>query len=205
MTWLMTALKRLVVIGALASASVTPAQAIEPAEAEALAEQIIAEMLEFIDSDIPLSEKVEEFRVLINARADMPAIARFSLGIAWREASEAEREAYLDVFDDYIATKYGRQFTRFDGQVMTVTGSLDAGRRGTVVLTEFDQNDGSEPVRVDWLFNDRSGSARIVDIVVEGVSLLSSERQEIAARLDEVGGDVNKLVDLLPELVQLEG
>ncbi|MEL6582348.1 MAG: ABC transporter substrate-binding protein [Pseudomonadota bacterium] len=205
MIWLMTHLKRLAVVFAFVGASLSPAQAIEPGEAEALAQEIISEMLVFIDSDRPLTEKIEEFRLLINVRADMPAIARFSLGIAWREASEAERDAYLDVFDDYIATKYGRQFTRFDGQVMTVTGSLDAGRRGTVVLTEFDQNDGSEPVRVDWLFNDRSGSARIVDIVVEGVSLLSSERQEIAARLDEVGGDIDRLVELLPELVQLEG
>jgi phospholipid transport system substrate-binding protein len=186
------------VFGLVTLVMAVPALAFDTEEAEQLTTEIIAEMLVFIESDMPLDGKIEEFRLLINDRADLPTIARFALGVAWREASEAQQAAYVDAFDDYIATKYGRQFTRFDGQVMQVISSFDAGRRGIVVTTEVDQRDGSEPVRVEWQFSDRSGSPRIVDIIVEGVSLLSSERQEIGSKLESFRGNLDRLIEALP-------
>lgn len=194
MIWL-----RQTILAAFLMVLAQPAFAFDTSKAEELTADIIAEMLIFIDSEMPLEAKIEAFRGMINERADMPTIARFSLGAAWREANDTQKADYLDVFDDYIAAKYGRQFTRFDGQTMVVKSSLDAGRRGIVVLTELDQRDGSEPIRIEWQYSDRSGAPRIVDIIVEGVSLLSSERQEIGARLDELRGNLDQLILTLPE------
>ena len=185
-----------------ASLVALPALAFDTDEAEALTAEIIEEMVGFIESDIPLESKIEQFRVLVNERSDLPTIARFSLGVAWREASESQQAAYLDAFDDYIALKYGRQFTRFDGHALEVVSSFDAGRRGIVVLTQFDQMDGSEPVRIEWQYSDRSGAPKIVDIIVEGVSLLSSERQEIGAKLESYRGDLDRLIEELPVAAQ---
>ncbi|MEL7214971.1 MAG: ABC transporter substrate-binding protein [Pseudomonadota bacterium] len=166
-----------------------------PPQAEALTETIVEEMLVFIDSDMSLEGKVSEFQKLLLKRADMPTIARFTLGVTWRTTSEAQQTAYKAAFDGYIANKYGRQFTRFDNQTIDIVSSFDAGRRGIVVMTEFDQKDGSEPIRVEWQYSDRSGSPKLVDLIVEGVSLLSSERQEIGAKLERYNGNVDRLIE----------
>ncbi|MGB0496945.1 MAG: MlaC/ttg2D family ABC transporter substrate-binding protein [Rubricella sp.] len=179
-----------------ATLALTPiaAPALTPDEAEALAQDVISEAINLAESDVPLAEKIDAFEGMMQSYADLNAIGRYALGVAWRSASQPQQQAYLDAFTDYLARKYGQQFRRFDGQTVNVIDAFDAGQRGIVVRSEVIDANEPEPIRVEWQFSDRSGQARLIDIIVEGISLLSTERQEIGARLDAVGGDIDRLI-----------
>jgi phospholipid transport system substrate-binding protein len=197
---MMTSIRSTLAVGltaALMAFAPVSAVALTTDEAEVLTEQVVDEILGFAKSERTLDEKIMAFRNAMDRYADMPSIARFALGITWRQASDDQKEAYTVAFGDYLAQKYGQQFERFDNHEIEVTGALDIGRRGIVVNSELLRT-GEAPVIVEWQFSDRSGEALLVDIVVEGLSLLQTERQEIASKLDARGGDLDQLIADLP-------
>ena len=53
---------------------------------------------------------------------------------------------------------------------------------------------GQENIAVDWQISDRSGSARVVNLVIEGVSMLANERAEVGAMLDAQRGSLDGLI-----------
>ncbi|MEL7415082.1 MAG: ABC transporter substrate-binding protein, partial [Pseudomonadota bacterium] len=162
-------------------------------------EEIATDVLSYIDADISDAAKKERFRQTMNRFADVRTIARFALGVAWRSATEAQQVAYVTAFEEYAANKYGRQFDDFESSGIEVGSALDAGRKGIVVTSRV-VRPGQAPVVVEWQFSDRSGSPLLVDIIVEGISLLTTERQEISAKLDARGGDMDRLIADLPAL-----
>ncbi|MEL6126619.1 MAG: ABC transporter substrate-binding protein [Pseudomonadota bacterium] len=168
-------------------------------DAKVLTEEIATDVLSYIDADISDAAKKERFRQTMNRFADVRTIARFALGVAWRSATEAQQVAYVTAFEEYAANKYGRQFDDFESSGIEVGSALDAGRKGIVVTSRV-VRPGQAPVVVEWQFSDRSGSPLLVDIIVEGISLLTTERQEISAKLDARGGDMDRLIADLPAL-----
>jgi phospholipid transport system substrate-binding protein len=74
-----------------------------------------------------------------------------------------------------------------------VLGSRDGGKAGVLVQTTA-KRPGKENVAIDWQVSARSGSPKVVNLVIEGVSMLASERAQVGAMLDGAGGSVDGLI-----------
>ena len=188
-----------ITLGLSLALSPVAAFAFDTNDAQALTQDIADDVLSYIDAEISAGAKKERFRQTMNRVADVRTIARFALGVSWRSATEAQQVAYVTAFEEYAANKYGRQFDEFESSGIEVGSALDAGRKGIVVNSRV-VRPGQPAVAVEWQFSDRSGKPLLVDIIVEGISLLTTERQEIGARLDARGGDIDKLIADLPAL-----
>jgi phospholipid transport system substrate-binding protein len=70
---------------------------------------------------------------------------------------------------------------------------IDAGRKGMLVKTSIIRA-GEAPVAVDWLVTDRPGRIVITDFVIEGISMLITEREEIGSMLEARRGNVELLI-----------
>lgn len=144
------------------------------------------------DSDSAL---LQRFRTVLNTYADLPIIARSSLGVEWRSATTEQRRAYTNAFSRYMTRKYSRRLRSIiDGDIRIVRSRKV--RSGVLVESVFAQK-GKSPMTVDWQISDKSGAAKIFNLYIEGVSLLSIERGEIGAMLDESGGDLDRLIATL--------
>ena len=172
--------------------------ALTPGEATSLTGTIIAEVEGYVNSDMPLDGKLAAFRDTMDRYADTSAIGRYVLGVEWRSATPAQQEAFTAAFREYLANKYGSQFSGYQGGEITVGTANDLGNRGIVVDTVVTRP-GASPVDVQWQFSDRSGRPLLTDIVAEGVSLLTTERAAIAGMLDRRGGDLDRLIADLPD------
>lgn len=114
------------------------------------------------------------------------------LGAPGRRASKSQLSAYIRAFQGYLSRKYGRQFRNFAGAEINVISSRDAGTKGVFVKSLVDR-----PVKydydMDWWVIEVNGRPKMFDLIIEGVSLISSERTEVGALLESVGGDITKL------------
>jgi phospholipid transport system substrate-binding protein len=128
--------------------------------------------------------------------ADMPAVAASVLGPPWRGASQAQRRQFVAAFQHYLARKYGKQFREYRSARIDVTGSRDGGRAGVLVNTRV-VRPGQETIAVDWQVSERSGAAKVVNLVIEGVSMLANERAEVGAMLEAQRGSVDGLIRAL--------
>ena len=190
--------RRTVLAGLASCALAGPVFALDRPEATQLVDQLVGQINAAIDSGISEAKLIGRFERIFADYADVNIIARSALGPAARTAKPAEIEAYVVAFRGYIARKYGKRFHEFVGGKIVVTGTSDRGKFYEVMaVTELR---GSAPFEVAFRVSDRSGQNLFFDIIIEGISLLSSERVEIGALLDARNGNIAKLTQDLARL-----
>src|SRR6056297_2763842 len=178
---------------ALAVATVTtPAMALTEAAARRLVDQVVADINRVISSGKSLGGMISDFERIFRSYADVNIIARSTLGADSRRASPAQLRAYTDAFRGYIARKYGKRFREFQGGEIVVRSVRRARSWQEVISTV--KLPGKQPFEVKFLVSDKSGSDKFFDMIIEGISLRLTERDEIGAMLDQRGGDINALI-----------
>jgi phospholipid transport system substrate-binding protein len=158
----------------------------------------IKEVAALLEAPGDSAARAAKLREIMERRGAMSEIARFVAGPAWRGMDEAQQGRFVDSFTDYVSAVYARRFEEYSGEartdeLFTMGAVTDAGRKGVLVRTSIIRV-GEAPIAVDWLVTDRPGRIVISDIVIEGVSLLVTQREEIGAMLEARGGDVDRLI-----------
>lgn len=189
--------------GAAWAAGAAPAFAQAPQQqvpaAAAFIERLAQRAIEGLTArDIDTAERTKRFRELLTEAFDVPKIGRFALGAAWRTASAADREAYLRAFEDFIVATYASRFADYGGEQIRVVSSRRLDEGEAAVGTMFERARG-EPVRVDWRLAPEGQSWKVIDVIIEGVSMAITQRDDFAATVQRNGGRVGPLVEQLRE------
>jgi phospholipid transport system substrate-binding protein len=183
-------------MAAAAVVAALPARAAATDRAVALVETLSADLTRLVNSGRSAGQLYGEFERLLVRYADMPAVSASVLGPPWRGASRSQRQAFVAAFQGYLSRKYGAQFDEYRSARIEVTGAKDAGRAGVLVQTRV-VRPGQQAIAVDWQISERSGQARAVNLVIEGVSMLATERAEIGAMLEASRGSIDGLIGQL--------
>ncbi|WP_161863018.1 MlaC/ttg2D family ABC transporter substrate-binding protein [Algicella marina] len=162
-------------------------------QAIGLVNKIVAELLQVVKSSQSTAQALSRFEQIFVTYGDVPVIARSVLGPAWRQTSGAQQSAFISAFRGYLARKYGKQFREFRDATVEVTRAVDRGDKGIVVSSVLKYS-GSAPIAVDWQVSDRSGSLKMFNLFIEGVSMLSTERNEVGALLEANRNSVDALI-----------
>jgi phospholipid transport system substrate-binding protein len=187
----------LVVILVSATGSVSQAaQAAKPADARHFIEDLANRALSVLDNgDFDANGRKAEFRKLFTDNFDVDGIARFVLGRYWRRATPQEREEYLTLFRDFVVGTYASRLEQYSGETLKVK-NVREDRDEAVVETAIERPEGP-PVPVDWRVKPVNGSYRVVDVVVESVSMRITHRSEFASVIQNGGGRVQTLIEKL--------
>jgi phospholipid transport system substrate-binding protein len=179
----------------LAMASLTSAAAISPSEK--LISDIGEQAISFLaDENLSDSAREEAFRELLINNFDMKTIGRFVLGRYWRTATPEQKDEYFDLFEDMVIKTYSKRFSEYSGQKLVVTGSRDENGADKLV-TSLVKGGGSD-ISVDWRVREKSdGSHKIVDVIVEGVSMSVTQRSDFSSVIQRGGGNIEALLQQL--------
>jgi phospholipid transport system substrate-binding protein len=153
------------------------------------------------DPGLGPEERVLAFRRLFTSSFAVGAISRFVLGRHWRRASAAERVEYRALFEDYIIATYARRLDDYGGEVL-VLGAARLERPGLALVSSQVVRAQGASVAVDWRLRHGEDGWRIVDIVVEGISLAVAQRATFAAVIRTNGGRVDGLLAKLRQAIQ---
>jgi len=155
------------------------------------------------DKNTPRAERVRRFRVLLNEHFAVDTIGRWVLGRHWSNATDVERKEYLALFEDLIVLTYVDRFTEYSGEKLTVIKSITAENMDVVVFSTITRPHQPEPIQVGWRIRAREGKYKIIDVMVEGISMLTSQRQEFAAVIqrDGVDGLISRLRQRADEIL----
>ncbi len=150
------------------------------------------------DQSLSGEHRQQAFRDLLTAGFDVKSISRFVLGRYWRRATEAQRSEFTALFEDLIVATYSRKFSDYSGQTLKVEAIREENEKMAAVASRILRESG-EPIRIDWRLLRRDQSWRIVDVVVEGMSMVLSQRSEYAAVIKGDGGKIEGLLVKLRE------
>jgi phospholipid transport system substrate-binding protein len=151
-----------------------------------------AQAVSVIRSPTPLFEKAAYFDQLVRQDFDPAGICRFVLGPYWRVSSPAVRQQFCDGFADRLVRFYGRQFAQSGDGDFVVTGSRTD--PADVIVTSQIVRPQAAPIGVDWRLGVSDGHYKIEDVAIDGVSMVLTERSEIAAQIARDGGRVDMLL-----------
>jgi len=145
-------------------------------------------------------QRAAKLKPLLEQYFDMPAIAKYMLGSYWPKATPEEQTEFTAVVTDFLALAYGKRFASYTGHEMAVGRVRDEGDGRSVVFSTVKLPNG-EPARVDWTIEAAGDSYKIADVKVEGLSLADTHRQEFASVINNNGGSVGKLIEILKKKV----
>ncbi len=146
------------------------------------------------NKDMPEEKRQKKFSALLHNNFDMKTIARFSLGRYWRTSTKSEQKEYLKLFEDMIVEVYSRRFSNYDGQKIEVTSAREEGRADIMVSSIIIPETGSK-IDVDWrVRKKKDGQLKVIDIIVEGVSMSMTQRSDFSSVIQRGGGKIEVLL-----------
>ncbi len=140
------------------------------------------------EEDTSRAERLRVFEELLTKGFDLPFLARLALGRYRRSATEEQLAEYDRLFAKFVLNKYSSVLGSYSGERLVVTAARATGRRDVYVTTEIAR--GSEGARVDWRVRKYDdGGLKVIDVVVENISMVISQREEFASVINREGFD----------------
>ena len=150
------------------------------------------------DPSLDQTQIEQNLRTLARQRFDVPAISRFVLGKHWRRTSTAQRQDFVDAFEEVHMRQFLTMLAESAGEMFSVLKvQQDAAKPNlSLVSTKIDRSEG-KPISAVWRIRDKHGQYKVLDIVVEGVSMAITLRHEYGAVVGTDG--VDGLIAILRE------
>ncbi len=168
------------------------------AKATAFMNEMWNHALELLNKKAPPAERQARFRELFHNDFDSTGIARFVLGRYWRTASPEEQKEFLKLFEDYVVYVYTARLSDFEGEQFKIN-SARPDQDTVLVSTDVITPGAPQPLKVDWRLVNDGGAYKITDVIVDGVSMLVTQRSEFASVIQRHGGQVQGLIELMRE------
>ena len=154
------------------------------------------------DASASQSAREDQFRELLREGFAVDTIGQFVLGKYRRTAQKETVIEFIDVFEEYIVSLYAKQFSRYSGETFNVEKVSDTSRAGdSIVMTKIVPSGGAEPLRVDFQVRNLGSTFKILDVRVEGVSMVLAQREEFTSYIAQNGGRVESLTDALRQRI----
>ncbi len=140
------------------------------------------------DTDLTLDQREARFRSLLSQSFDLRFIGRFVLGRYWRGATPDQQNDYIALYGEFLLQTYSARLGGYSGETLTVIGARMANDKDFVVSTSLARPSGPA-IAADWRVRVIDGQYRIIDIMIEGISMAVTQRSEFASVMKRDGID----------------
>lgn len=155
------------------------------------------------NKDTKPEDRDQTFRDLMHKSFDLPTIARFVIGRnAWQGAAQPEKDEYLKLFEQLVIHIYSDRFAMYSGEVFKVISDHAEGERDSIVTSHIQRPDSDQPIVVDWRVRNFEGRLAIIDVIVEGISMSVTQRQEYSSVLQRNENNIEPLLKLMRDSLE---
>ncbi len=177
-------------LGVLAAAllgfgSPQPAAPAAGSTPRAMVQQTIDAVLVVLnDKSLSTPQKRSRIEEIAYQRFDFPTVSRLVLARNWQRFSKAQQTQFIEEFKRYLAVNYGNRIERYDQQKVDIVGERQE-PRGDVTIQSVVRGGEFEGATVDYRLRQNEGRWLVIDVIVEGISLVSNFRdqfKEVLAR-----------------------
>ena len=191
-------------VAALAISPISAQAQITPDGAKRFIQSMGDQAIEVLSQkDVTLQQREDKFRGILSDGFAIPQIGQFVAGNYWKQANPEQQREYLSIFSEWIVKTYAIRFGGYSGEKFAVADTkVNEQDKDVFVATRIDRPAGKQPILASWRVREIAGKPKIVDIQVDGVSMLVTHRSEfnsvgaqggVAAIIDSLKGRIAKL------------
>jgi phospholipid transport system substrate-binding protein len=174
---------RIALAVALAAALATPIRAAD--DPKTVVTRVTNTAIEVLrDGTLSADAKRRRLEQIVLADTDFDVLARLVLAQSWGKFSATEQTAFIEQFRRHLAMTYGRDIESYRNETVAVQGQREEPRGDVTVRTKILRGGGANDIAVDYRLRKGAGGGwKIIDFVIEGVSLVANYRAQFANML----------------------
>jgi phospholipid transport system substrate-binding protein len=180
---------------ALSCLSAVAARADQPSKVvDGLASQVVSVLK---DSQLDTAQKRDRIQQIAYSAIDFPTLSKLVLARNYTKFSPPQLAQFEDEFKQHLSMTYGRNVDSYRNEKVEITGERPEARGDVTVMSKILRGGGSQDVVVDYRLRQTNGEWKIIDVIIEGVSLVSNFRSQFQDIVAQGGPD--RLLALLKE------
>ncbi len=165
-------------------------------EEEKFVETFADEAISILSNDqVSKNEKNDQFTNLVMSAIDLNLISQFVLSKTWKSATDDQKERYLSAFKTYFINSYANKLDQYSSEKIIVNGSEEAGKYVIVDTNIVREGTDTLKINLKWRLLNKNGDIRIIDLNIEGISLVIAQREEFQSFLANNDGNLETLIE----------
>ena len=146
------------------------------------------------------AERTSSFTELVMSSIDLNLISKFVLSKTWKNASDDQKERYLNAFKTYFVNSYANKLNQYSGEKVKIIGSEVKGKYTIVESNIIREGTDTLQINLKWRILNRDGDIKIIDLNIEGISLIIAQREEFQSFLANNNSDLDQLITKLENI-----
>lgn len=156
-------------------------------EARAVVDRTAQEVLEILRApDLTDEERRERIEAIAFERFDFRTISKLVLARDWRRLDPDQRKEFVQSFKEFLSHTYGTRIERYDEGSMEITGTRPEPRGDVTVQTRI-VGGAADGIVVHYRLRESGGRWRVIDLIIEGISMVSSYREQFSEVMSREG------------------
>ena len=149
---------------------------------------------QILSDNISKNEKIEKLKLIAKDTVDIKGIGLYTLGSYRKEIDSSQREKYLDLFELYFLKSFSSRLAEYTNPKIDVQSQEIINENYTIVSSILVATSERPEVKIDWrIYTKNSEKPLIRDLIIEGLSLARTQKEEFASIIESNNGDINAL------------
>ena len=167
-----------------------------------LINEIVDEASKVLSSDDPVESKIIKLNDIAERSVDIDGIGMYTLGKYRKSISEEEISKYQKLFKSYFLKSFSSRLVDYTDPKIDVVSEKKVSDNYTIVNSVLAANKGRPEVKIDWrIYTKNPDKPLIRDLMVEGLSLARTQKEEFNSVIQNNNGDINSLFKVLEEFI----
>jgi len=171
-----------------------------PIEPEIFVQSTVNRASQILSENISKEEKINKLKEIAKDTVDIKGVGFYSLGSARKNLNKNQKKVYLSLFENYFLKSFSSRLSEYTNPKIDVLGKKILNDNYTIVNSILIATPERPEVRIDWrIYTKNSNSPLIRDLIIEGLSLARTQKEEFASILNSNDNDINYLFKTLEE------
>jgi len=169
-------------------------------EAEVFVQATVNRASEVLSKNISKEEKMNSLKVIAKETVDIRGIGFYSLGSTRKVLNENQIQKYFNLFENYFLKSFSSRLSEYTNPKIEVQGKNVINKNYTIVNSILVGSTDRPEVKIDWrIYTKNPNDPLIRDLIIEGLSLARTQKEEFASVLSSNDNDINALFKTLEE------
>ena len=190
-------MKKILILLIIFILKVSTVYSIEP---DVFVQSTVNRASQILSKDITKEQKIIELKSIAKETVDIMGVGFYSLGSARKNLNENQKEQYLNLFEKYFLKSFSSRLSEYTNPKIEVQGKKKINQNYTIVNSLLIGTSERPEVKIDWrIYTKNPNNPLIRDLIIEGLSLARTQKEEFASILNSNDGDINSLFEVLDE------
>jgi len=148
-------------------------------------------------------EKIEKLKQIASETVDIRGIGFYTLGSYRKDISEDEKKEYEILFRQYFLKSFSSRLAEYSNPKIEVISKEKLNENYTMVSSKLVTTEQRPEVKIDWrIYTKKPENPLIRDLIIEGLSLARTQKEEFSSIIQSNDGDINALFDTLKNFIK---